>query len=222
MTEPILVGDGPRGNRRMFVLVGIAAAVLVGVVVLPGVLFGGGGSGSTQFNGALPHALGTGTSTTTAPGTVPETFEKFSRNNPFQPLVDTGPAAGTGGVTTGPGATSPPLTDLAGTSPGIGPTSPGSGSDGSSPPPPAATGAPTTTTVPPRRTDRVMLLEVFRDQSDRVVARVRVNDTSYQVGAGDDFDRSYRVVSLDIVRRCGSFLFGDERFDMCEGDEVRK
>jgi hypothetical protein len=30
------------------------------------------------------------------------------------------------------------------------------------------------------------------------------------------------VLSLDEPSRCGQFLFGDERFPLCEGDEVSK
>jgi hypothetical protein len=92
--------------------------------------------------------------------------------------------------------------------------------DGSAPP--AGEPGPTTTTVPPRQPDRVGLLEVYANQSGTAVASVRVNDTTYQVSRGDRFASSYQVISLDVPSRCGDFLFGDDRFRLCEGDEVRK
>jgi hypothetical protein len=76
--------------------------------------------------------------------------------------------------------------------------------------------------VPPRQQDRVGLLEVYPNQSGGPVASVRVNDATYQVARGDRFAGSYQVISLDLSSRCGDFLFGDDRFRLCEGDEVRK
>jgi hypothetical protein len=76
--------------------------------------------------------------------------------------------------------------------------------------------------VPPRQPDRVGLLEVYTDQGGQPVASVRVNDTTYQVVRGDRFAGSYQVISIDVASRCGDFLFGDDRFRLCEGDEVRK
>ena len=53
------------------------------------------------------------------------------------------------------------------------------------------------------------------------VADVRVNSTVYtQLAPGEEFAGSYKVVSLDGT--CGSFLFGDERFRLCKGEEVLK
>ena len=69
---------------------------------------------------------------------------------------------------------------------------------------------------------RVALLEIFTDTDGRIVANVRVNDTVYKVGEGDRFAGSYQVVSLTLDSGCGQFLFGDDRFRMCEGEELIK
>ena len=53
------------------------------------------------------------------------------------------------------------------------------------------------------------------------MADVRVNSTVYtQLAPGEVFAGSYKVVSL--AGTCGSFLFGDERFRLCKGEEVLK
>ena len=55
----------------------------------------------------------------------------------------------------------------------------------------------------------------------RTVADVRVNDTVFsKLAPGDVFDGNFKVVSLQ--GSCGSFLFGDERFSLCKGEEVLK
>ncbi|MER3452514.1 MAG: hypothetical protein C4344_02170, partial [Acidimicrobiia bacterium] len=67
---------------------------------------------------------------------------------------------------------------------------------------------------------RVALLEIFEDAGVRV-ANVRVDDTVYErLKPGDVFAGSYKVVSLE--RTCGTFLFGDDRFRLCVGEEVLK
>ncbi|MGH9153173.1 MAG: hypothetical protein ACRD03_12415, partial [Acidimicrobiales bacterium] len=73
----------------------------------------------------------------------------------------------------------------------------------------------------PVRTTRVALLDVFTE-GDRVVANVRVNDTVSKVGAGDPFANNFKVVSLDEATRCGRFLYGDDQFRMCRGEELLK
>jgi hypothetical protein len=53
------------------------------------------------------------------------------------------------------------------------------------------------------------------------VADVRVNDTVYtRLAPGATFATNFKVVSLQ--GQCGTFLFGDERFQLCKGEEVLK
>ena len=83
----------------------------------------------------------------------------------------------------------------------------------------------TTTTQPievqPVRNQPVALIEVF-DEDGELTATVRVGSTVYRVTVGDVFEGSYQVVSLDLTTGCGVFLFGDTRFDLCEGQETLK
>jgi hypothetical protein len=205
--------EAPTGMRRQVSrqqLAVIAGAVvvlfLVFLLVIRPALTGGGGG-----NKAAPPAPGTTavpTATTLPPGGPPsESFEVFATKNPFAPLVGpntTTPAGGTTG-TTGPGGT--------GVTGGTGGTS---GTTVPAASPGAAGGAATE----PRRSQRVALLNVYQS-GGRTVADVRVNDTVFtKLAPGDVFDTNFKVVSLQ--GSCGTFLFGDERFDLCEGQEILK
>lgn len=197
----VAVSRGASNRRALLLAAGGLALVLV-VVVVATVLGGGGGGGGGEA--PAPRAVGPRPSatTTTAPvaaGERPaETFEVFSTKNPFTPLVGTAPPGTptTAPVTTAPGA---PATTAPG---GVG-------------------GATTTTAgVEPRRAQRVALLEIFTEGGERL-ATVRVNDTVYErLRPGDTFAVSYKVVALED--RCGTFLFGDDRFRLCVGEEVLK
>lgn len=66
---------------------------------------------------------------------------------------------------------------------------------------------------------RVELIEIFLRDGTRF-ATVEVNGTSYTVKEGDTFADNYRV--LDLTAQCGTFVFGDERFTLCVGQEVLK
>lgn len=88
---------------------------------------------------------------------------------------------------------------------------------------PAPTGAPTpgssggTTTGGSSR--RVSLLDIFRSGGE-LQATVSVDGTEFTVAEGETFDTSFRLLSL--TSRCGTFVFGDERFTLCVGQQVRK
>jgi hypothetical protein len=216
MSEPIVIGDGGRrGNRRVKVLLGIAVAVLLLTQVLPRLLGGDDGGGDETFT-TLPPGSATATTLPPGSGDAPrETFETFSSKNPFSPLVDLTPIGSETTDTTIP--LEPFPIDGTGLEPfptegdGTTPVDGGTGSTGTTAPQP-----------PPRQPDRVGLLEVYTDLSNRPVASVRVNDTTYQVARGDEFAVSYRVVSIDTRNRCAQLLFGDDSFTLCEGEEVRK
>ncbi|MCA1834179.1 MAG: hypothetical protein ABR548_04055 [Actinomycetota bacterium] len=98
------------------------------------------------------------------------------------------------------------------------------GSSGGSPPP-AGTPAPqpTGTSSPseggPSGGQRVSLVDI-NTRNGTLLATVEVNGKSYTVKEGDTFAGSYRV--LDLTKSCGTFVFGDERFTLCIGQEVLK
>jgi hypothetical protein len=216
MTTPIGPSDAagldPQARRQrilLAVLGGVFALVLVVFVVRP--LLSGGGGGKKASSTTLPPAPIVPT-TTTLPAPAPppgqaETFDMFMMKNPFLPLIGptTGPTGGTTGASTGAttGATSTSGTTTAG----------GSTSTGTS------TGASGGAATEPRRAQRVALLDVFTS-GGKTLAKVRVNDTVYTVAPGDRFADNYQLVSLE--GQCGSFLLGDSRFRLCEGEEVLK
>ena len=66
---------------------------------------------------------------------------------------------------------------------------------------------------------RVTLVSISGSGENRV-AVVIVDGTEYEVSEGETFAGSYRVKSL--TAECGTFVFGDEQFTHCEGQEVFK
>ncbi|MDQ3574181.1 MAG: hypothetical protein M3378_09385 [Actinomycetota bacterium] len=203
MTEPTLVEPGADPRRRVALLVaaGVAAVVLL-LVLLRLATGGGGGEGSPPTTQPPTPRPGATTTTTTTPGAGPrETFEVFATKNPFVPLRSLGGGAAPPGAST-PGVPAPG-TGAAGGAAG--------GSTG---------GAPGGSTEP-RRGSRVALQDVFVE-GGKVKANVRVNDTVHKVGAGDVFATNFKAVSLSQADRCGRFLFGDDSFRLCRGEEVMK
>lgn len=65
----------------------------------------------------------------------------------------------------------------------------------------------------------VTLLDI-RKQDGVLKATVDVDGKQYTVAEGDTFAGNFRVISLSSS--CGTFVFGDERFSLCVGQEVRK
>jgi len=211
MAQPAPGGRfGLAAGRQRALVIAAAGGVFLLVfffVILPNLFGGGGGGGGTT---AQPPLARPRVTTTTLPraGAPPESFEVFNTKNPFTPL--TGPAGAGGGATTGttvPGGTTTP-TGGAGTGATTGTTVVGGGG--------AAGGAATE----PRRSQRVALLNVYQS-GGRTVADVRVNDTVFtKLAPGATFASNFKVVSLQ--GQCGTFLFGDERFQLCKGEEVLK
>jgi hypothetical protein len=225
VSEPIAADAAPQNRQRILV---IAAAVLVAALAAY-LLFNvvGGGSSSTTATSTTLGATGVtpvprATTTTTIARAPAESFEVFSSKNPFVPLRGT-PTAGattTGATTTG----STSGTSSGGTSSGTtgttsGTTSSGTTSSGT------VSGAGTTsaggTSSEPRQSQRVSLLDIFVE-GGQVKANVKVNDTVYKVTAGQVFATSYKATSLSQSDGCGRFLFGDEPFRLCKGEEVLK
>jgi hypothetical protein len=145
---------------------------------------------------------------TTGPEDV-QTFEVFSSKNPFTPLAGD-QTGGTGGTT---GTTTPTGTGTGGT--GTGGT--GTGTGGTT----ATTPGETSPGVEPQRAQRVALLDVFTEGGE-LKANVRVNTTVHKVSVGDEFAERYKVLSLDAASECGRFLFGDDSFRLCRGEQALK
>lgn len=211
MTEPTVAPPGGDQRRRLLLLVGGGVAVLVLLLVVLRLVTGGGDEAPTTTATTRPPGSAPATTTTTALGPGPaETFEVFTTKNPFLPLRS--PAggaapAGTAGTTTGgaPGG------------PGAAAGATGGGTAAGAR---AGTGAQGGGTQP-RRGARVALQDVFTE-GGRTMANVRVNDTVHKVASGQTFATNFKVVALSQSDRCGRFLFGDDSFRLCRGEEVLK
>jgi hypothetical protein len=92
----------------------------------------------------------------------------------------------------------------------------GGGGDGVAPGP-QPTGSPSSGGA--SGSQHVTLIAISGSGADRT-ATVEVNSTQYDVKEGDTFAGSYRVKNL--TSDCGTFVFGDETFTLCTGQEVLK
>jgi hypothetical protein len=207
MTEPT---PAPAADQRsrLLVLAAAGAGGLVLLLVLLRLVTGGGDDSpsGTSTSPTGPPGVVLDTTTTTAGAGPAETFEVFTTKNPFLPLRSPGggapaPAAGGGAAPTGAGAA---------TAGGRGATTGGSSAPGGR-----------GTSDEPRQGARVALQDVFVE-GGRTMANVRVNDTVHKVSAGQAFATNFKVMSLSAPDRCGRFLFGDDSFRLCKGEEVLK
>ncbi|MCU1483477.1 MAG: hypothetical protein JWN67_223 [Actinomycetia bacterium] len=64
------------------------------------------------------------------------------------------------------------------------------------------------------------LTDVYVDPSGKATAKVRLDGADLAVKDGQQFAGSYRVLNLDVAARCGNFLFGDQPFSLCAGEET--
>jgi len=58
------------------------------------------------------------------------------------------------------------------------------------------------------------------DTNGSPMVSVAVNGTGYTVAEGAEFGERFRL--LDVSGTCATFLFGDSRFTLCEGQSIRK
>jgi hypothetical protein len=191
-----------RDRKMLYVLGAVAAVALLYLFVLkPG---GGGESAApTGPTGSIPSPVVTPTVSPTPRQTLPPVILAGARD-PFSIPPVFGSAIPSGSV-------SPP------------PSGSGSTPPASSPPPtttPPTSPPPTTpppTTPPPKPGDEIQigghdvkLQDVFDGQT-RV--RVEVDHRLWTVEVGANFDDNFKLVKID--GNCATFLFGDERFELC-------
>lgn len=63
-------------------------------------------------------------------------------------------------------------------------------------------------------------LQEIRDVAGVIRATVIVNGVSYDVGVGETFAGSYKVISLSATK--GVFMFGDSAFELTVGQQILK
>jgi hypothetical protein len=87
------------------------------------------------------------------------------------------------------------------------------------PPTPPGPAPSPTATGGPRAASRLRLVDIFPDNG-RLAAKVEVDGDPFTVHEGETFAGSFML--LDLTESCGSFVFGDERFQVCVGQEIQK
>lgn len=202
--DPMFPEDRPdRFRTAIRLLAGLSLLAFVSVGIAPNVLGDAAAGDAVEITDTpsvvVANAASSRSADAAALSQVVETFEVFGGKNPFER------------PTLRPATVTTTTTSVPGTDPDGATTT-------------TAPGATTTTTpveVNPVRNQTVALIEVFDDDGE-VTATVRVGSTVYRVRAGDVFEGSYQVVSLDLADGCGIFLFGDTRFELCEGQEILK
>lgn len=222
--EVVFVEERSAGSPVRTLLIALGAVVVLGLlwlfVISP--LLGGDGddapitSQGSQATGGAATGGTTGDSATDTGGeTVTElpieTYEVFLARDPFQPVI-TGVANTTGGTggTTGDGSTG----GTGGTATG-GTTTGGTGGTGGT-----TTGGGCVSQGETVCDGQVVsLVDVFvEDGQERAI--IQVDSTLYTVGEGDLFAANFRVLTIDPP--CVTLLYGDDRFSLCEGEQVLK
>jgi hypothetical protein len=206
VTQPIMVSDAlPRSNGRAVKLLGVAGVVLVLALVVPKFLLGG-----SDDLPPLDSSPITPPTTALAPPTV-DTARPFSTKDPFVPL-----AAGTAVAPTDPAAASA-APDTSGAVVPETSVTPVIVDVPQVPVAPAPAPAPAPT---PRTPVRFGLVAVRTVEDGQPAASVRVDGAVFDARVGQDFAGSYRILSLDAASQCGEFLFGDQHFSLCQGEET--
>lgn len=223
MTAPQEAVAVPAPRNRLPLLVGAGLGLGLLLFLLTKIL-GGGGDTVEAISGSSVQAVPATTTTAVpaAPGEAApvETFEVFNTKNPFLALR-TKAVASTASAPATPASTPAAPRAVAAAPVAVQPALPAATAAAAPAAAPVPTGATGGQATAPVRTTRVALLDVFAE-GDRIVANVRVNDTVAKVAAGDTFAGNFKVVSLDSAERCGRFLFGDDQFRLCRGEEVLK
>ncbi len=212
------VADGPAdieeasGNRRTVLILAVVGILVLGALAYFFVFAGGDEPTDTSLPARRSTGLqSTPTPTPSAPAVVkaPKLSNKAIGKDPFKPLVvppASGAGVGTGGgVVSGGGTVVTPVgggavvTTQPGTSGG---TAGGTSAGGS-----AVSSKPLT----------VKVISVTADNSS---GRVTVGAKTYSVAVGDVFGTYFKTLRLKNGK-CGSFQYGDERFDLCEGETAK-
>jgi hypothetical protein len=206
------VGDGPgasdddaRGNRRTIVILALVGVLVVGALAYFFV-FSGGDDKATDNSLPSPRSTSVVPTPTKAPAVVkaPKLSKKAVGKDPFKPLVVVAEGAAPG---------SAPATGGGTTVTGGGTTVTGGGT--------TVTGGGTTTTDGGSATSsKPLTVKVLSVAADNTSGRVTVGGKSYSVAVGDVFGTYFKTLRLKNGK-CASFSYGDERFDLCEGESSR-
>jgi hypothetical protein len=209
--EPETTADAPEaGSRRVLLVAGAALAVVVlGAVAF--LLLGGGGDEEVA-PAAKPSSAAPPVSQPAPAAPLPAVAKPSDKGDhafrdPFQALLVAGTAGGTTGGVTAPVGT----TTVGGTTTTTGGTTTGTTTTGTTGTTTGTTGVTATSPV------NVKVLSVTAGNSS---GRVTVKGKAYSVAVGDEFATYFKVLRF-TNGRCGTFQYGDERFDLCEGETAK-
>jgi hypothetical protein len=210
-STPLIEEPTESGNRkRLLVLGGIAAVVLVGLLAYFLVFAGGGGTDATSATPPAKHVEAAAPAAPAAKPPVQRINAKSFGRDPFKALIaDSDPIGAVGGAGTTTVVPTTPTTTTGGTTTG-GTTTGGTSTVG-------GTGSGTTTgTVGSTPVPVVTANHTFRVvgvSSDQTHITVRVDGKSYAgLQAGDVFAKYFKVVV--IGGKVNGFQFGDEKFSV--------
>lgn len=204
------VADGPadleesRGNRRTVLILAVVGVLVLGALAYFFVFSGGEDPADESLPvRRTPNVQVTPTpAATPAPVKAPKKLSKKSiGKDPFKALVvDTPDNDAAGGAAVG---VFQPGNNVAGAG----------GNAGT----PAGGGTAAGGTEDPGTSTKPVNVKVVSVASDNSSGRVAVGTKSYSVAVGDVFGTYFKVLRLKNGK-CGSFSYGDERFDLCEGE----
>jgi len=203
------VADGPadleetRGNRRTVLILAVVGVLVLGALAYFFVFSGGEDPADESLPvRRTPNVQVTPTpAATPVPVKAPKLTKKAFGKDPFKALVVAAPESDGAGA------------------PAVGAFQPGNNvaGAGGNAGTPVGGGTAAGGTDDPGTSTKPVNVKVVSVASDNSSGRVTVGTKSYSVAVGDVFGTYFKVLRLKNGK-CGSFTYGDERFDLCEGE----
>jgi hypothetical protein len=209
------VADGPAdfeeasSNRRTVLILAVVGILVLGALAYFFVFAGGDEPTDTS----LPTRRSTGVQSTPTPTPsvpakvkAPKLSKKALGRDPFKRLVVAPVAAA--------------VTDTSGTGGAVAPVGGGSGAVATTQPGTSGGTTGGTSTGGSAVSSTPLTVKVISVTADNSSGRVTVGKKSYSVAVGDVFGTYFKALRLKNGK-CGSFQYGDERFDLCEGETAK-
>jgi hypothetical protein len=206
-----------RSNKLLLVLALVGGAAVVGLAAWFLFLSGGdpveGGLVDTPA-AQSPAAPAAKPPAKPAAKPAPKTFDNETGRNPFKQLIPKQVAETTTTGTSTTGSTTTGSTTTGSTTTGS--TTTGSTTTGGSVVVPGSTvGSGSTAT-----SSKPVSVKVVSVADNNSSVKMLVGKKSYNAAVGADFATYFRVLRLENGT-CGAFQYGDEKFELCEGDTAQ-
>jgi hypothetical protein len=206
--------ESTQRNRRLFVaLGGVCALALLFVLVVQPLLFGGEGEAADVAIAQDDEAEAMPDPVEGEGDAASEPIDVSGTRDPFKQLVVTLPPAEPVEASSAEGTPTEPTEPVAGSEP----PAPTDGDEAAEEPatdppdpPPAEPAQPAGTTV--------QLIGILAGEGKR--ALVTVDGSGYKVSVGETV--AGKVALVDVWEQCAGFRIGDDRFSLCEGEQITK